>query len=124
MKVFELKRLIHEAVKKTLRENMEVSTDPSWFDSQSDHDLDSREPKRNNPESRKIIDLFKKRILNLHKTGKRLNKDSLSALVQDVEHHGLMPFDALWDLAHVAIEELQDTGLYESLERKPKKIGK
>lgn len=92
------------------QESREVPTDPSWFDTQSDTEMFSREPKTNSPEARKIIDAFKRKILVLKKTGQKFDNKALSRLVQDQP----VDFDTAWELAHVAIEELRDEKLFES----------
>jgi len=97
------------------KEHQEIPTDPAWFDTQSDTEMHSREPKRDNPESRKFIEKMKRIILHYHKeTGKKITEDSLSDLVQQFSHYELIPDDVVWDLAHAAIDELQDKGLFES----------
>jgi hypothetical protein len=66
-----------------------------------------------------MIELLKKKILAFHKKeGRRINKHDLNWIVQHVsdDHYSQpLPDDVVWDLAHVAIEELQDKGLFESL---------
>lgn len=104
----------------------EIPTDPGWFDTQTDTEMHSREPRRDHPTSRHMIDLLKKMILVYQKRqNRKINKYDLNWIVQHVSDHDHysqpLPDDVVWDLAHVAVEELQDKGLFESFSSRPRK---
>jgi len=107
-----------------LEAGSEIPTDPNWFDTVTGTDSSNPPPtpgfNKKHIETKKHIEMFKN-ILKAHRA--KLNQDNFHFLVDDYadEHH--LNFDMAWEIAQVALDELQDANLLESFAktRKPRK---
>ncbi len=146
MKVKELQSLIRESVQKTLvtkyqylteswgssneagydqyGEHAEVPTDPSWFDTLSGTDDSNPQPRRGDPEVRRYLELFKGILRKSKKSGKVLTRRHFSDLIHDFSFDRGIDFDSAWEIAHMALEELQDNKMLESSSKQKRLVKK
>lgn len=96
-------------------EHTEVPTDPNWFDTLSGTDTSNPQPRKGDPEVRKYIDRFKE-VLKQYKKHNRARLDNyvFNTLIDDFVEDNMISHDSAWEIAHMALEELQDEKLLES----------
>jgi hypothetical protein len=97
--------------------NLEVPTDPNWFDTVASTDSSEFQgsgPKinKNRTGTRVYIEMFKD-VLKANRNKLRL--DNFDQLVDDFSYEKDLDSDTAWEIAHIALEELQDANLLESL---------
>jgi hypothetical protein len=95
--------------------NLEVPTDPSWFDTVTSTDSSNYSDKKinkNRRDTRMYIEMFKD-VLKANRG--KLRMDDFHNLIDDFSYEKDLDSDTAWEIAHIALEELQDANLLESL---------
>lgn len=101
--------------------NLEVPTDPSWFDTVTSTDSSNYSDKKinkNRRDTRMYIEMFKD-VLKANRG--KLRMDDFHILIDDFSYEKDLDSDTAWEIAHIALEELQDANLLESVFKEKRK---